>query len=435
MPSPRLLLPAGLAAATLLAVPSPASAQTPSTTGGRAAVADAYTIDVDARALDGTVPVRVTASRATQQCPPATKAPVTDTVLDLGPVPPPNGELVHNAETLRSTASTDCAEPRAVAEAETQNLELLFQGGQSLITADVIKSVSATSCTGAPSAEGSLFVNLKVGSFVVPANPAPNTKIDLGLITVIVNEQQIAEGGRGMVVNGLHVIGNTPLLQGDIIVSHARSGVSCGSRAAGGAGGGSAGSAATDTKNDDFALTMTPAPATVRPGQTVTYTATLQNKSEDDCLVNKFIAHLPAPFQLVSSKGALGEKVVGETRADNGVDAVLRPDDVTIEAGKSVTQTFVVTVPAGTPDGTYSTSLELLCASMGNYVAGPFAPVTVRSAAVLGVRTAVTPVVTPVPSSLPRTGAPVAALALLGIGTLAGGVVLHRQGALRALVE
>ena len=41
-----------------------------------------------------------------------------------------------------------------------------------------------------------------------------------------------------------------------------------------------------------------------QPGQTVTYTATLTNKSEDDCLVNKFVTHLPAPFQLVSSTGA-----------------------------------------------------------------------------------------------------------------------------------
>ena len=420
-------LPVGLAAAAVLTLPAPAAAQTAAP--AKLAVADSYGIDVDARALDGAVPVQASISRATQLCPPTPKNPVVDTVLDLGPVPAPSGALVHNADTLKSTASANCAEPRSVATAEVQNLELLAQNGQPQITADAILASSTSSCTAKPSAEGTKFINLKIGGQAIPIDPEPNTVIPLGLITVIVNEQQVADGGRGLVVNALHVIGNTSLLQGDIIVSHARSGVACGGAGTSGAGAGTgAGGGAATEGNEDFTMGLVANPTTVTPGRVVTYTATLQNKGETDCLVNKFVAHLPAPFALVSTAGAMGEDAVAEARGDSGVDAVIRPDAFTIEAGKSVTQTFLVSVPAGVADGTYASSLELFCADLGNFVAGPFAPVTVSSAKVLGVKTVNAAPAQPAPTSLPRTGVALVVITAIGLATLAAGATIHRTG-------
>ncbi len=417
-------LPVGLAAAAVLAVPTTAGAAT----APKLAVADSYGIDVDARALAGAVPVQASVSRASQLCPPTPKSPVVDTVLDLGPVPNPSGELIHNADTLKSTASASCTEPRSVATAEVQNLELLASNGQPQITADAILASSTSSCTAEPTAEGTKFVNLTIGGQPIPIDPDPNTVIPLGLITVIVNEQQVADGGRGLVVNALHVIGNIELLQGDIIVSHARSGVACGGAMASGTGTSGSGTAAGEG-NEDFTLGLVAIPTTVRPGGVVTYTATIQNKGESDCLVNRFIAHLPAPFGLVSTSGALGKDAVAEARSDSGVDAVMRPDAITIAAGKLVTQTFVVSVPASAADGDYASSLELFCADLGNFVAGPFGVVNVSSAKVLGVKTTAAAPADPAPTSLPRTGTSVAILTAMGLLALVAGSTLHRQAA------
>ena len=54
----------------------------------------------------------------------------------------------------------------------------------------------------------------------------PNQVIPLpGIGVVILNEQHPTADGRGIVVNGLHLIGTGPLLRGDLIISHAVSGV------------------------------------------------------------------------------------------------------------------------------------------------------------------------------------------------------------------
>ncbi len=330
------------------------------------AYADAYTLEVDVTAAT-LVPVQVgPLNRATQDCPPTDPAPATETTLSVGPIPE-SGALVQKAETLASSARADCTNaPVGIAVSQTEDVELLPQGGVPQITADLLRAQANANCVDEPNADGSLFVNLRVGSVTVPANPDPNERIDLGFATVIVNEQQPAARGRGIVVNSLHIIGNTDLFRGDIIVSHANAGVgNCPN---------GAGSTGQDTVIK-FAKTATPTSAD--PGDLVTYRATVRNTGDDDCLINEFVDHLAPVFQFVSTAGPLGDEATTSARPDGGIDVTFEPEDVTIEAGQSVEQTIVVRVTQDADPGTYSNNLEIFCAELGNFVSGPLAPVTI----------------------------------------------------------
>ena len=93
------------------------------------------------------------------------------------------------------------------------------------IVADATDTVTGTMITG--SAQGSEFVNLKVGGLVIATNTPPNTTVPLpGLGSLVVNEQVVPPGRGTVVVNGLHLFVTTANLLGlpvgtEIVVAHA----------------------------------------------------------------------------------------------------------------------------------------------------------------------------------------------------------------------
>jgi len=125
----------------------------------------------------------------------------------------------------------------------------------------------------------------------------------------------------------------------------------------------------------------------------------------------------------VSTTGAFGATVTpAPKRADGGIDVLLKPAALTVDAGKSATQTFVVKLKDTVLPGTYYNNLELFCSVNGNYASGPLAPVTVPAPEVVK-----PPVKPPVaPPQLPRTGgAPLVAAA--GLLLVVGAVGLRRR--------
>ena len=424
------LLAVGVVAPLAVAV-APAGAQT---AGANPSSADAYGVLVDVRLLQGNVPVKVgPLVESSSANPPG--GPNSNSLVSTGPIPPPDGSLVQSLGVITTSTNAD-GTPQSTATAETAKAALLPQAGIPTITADVIKAQSNTNCTAAPNSTGTQFVNLKVGPVVVPANPPANTTIALGAVTVIVNEQHPTADGRGLVVNGVHIIapgtlGGTPfptqaLIQGDIIISHAVSTVVCpgtfdqnGNPIAGAPGGSTA---TPDTT--PIEILKTPSPSAVAPGGTVTYTAKITNRGKSQCLVNEVIDHLPVGFTPTSTSGALGTKESSSARPDKGTDViVVPPADVIIPPnGGSVTQTFVVT--ASQTPGTYANNVELLCSDLGDFEATG-APVTVNAPA------AATPATgngnsgagAPPAAQLPRTGGPSPLIPIGGAAILGGGIL------------
>ena len=391
------------------------------------AFADSYGLSVDTTILQGNVPVVVDPLAAVSSSCPPPGAAQTDSLLSGGDA------QVAQVGVLNTGAATDCSKPAALASAQVTNVNALGLAAPIAIHADAVTSTAETSCTAKPTAS-TVITNLTVGGTAIPlpTDVEPNTEVagailnPLGL-KLVVNEQHPAASGRGIVVNGLHLIaagfGALPVgggvIRGDVVVSHAVAGVVC----PGGPGSDNGGLGAPDIT---FAKDATP--TTAGPGQTVTYKATVTNTSATACEVLRFIEHVAPAFDLVSSSGPLGTALddPAPTRTDGGVDAVLRPTGVSIPAKGSVTQTFTVKVKAGAKPGTYYDSLEIYCGPNGDFVSGPLAPVTVP-AAVVPPTTGVTPPVTVVdaPPTLPRTGgAPLTAGAALLL--LVAGLGLRR---------
>jgi uncharacterized repeat protein (TIGR01451 family) len=408
VPRRTLASAAALALAALLAAPaSPAAAQTAAPAGG---FADAQGIIVNLTVLTavpipgalGNTPLNPnTFSQSSQSCPPQQPEPVSDTFLNVPAAP------AATAATLTTMAGARCDAPAAVASAQTEDLDALINAGAPLISADVIRAQANSDCTKAPNAEGSLFTNLRVAGQAISPNPAPNTRITIpGIATVIINEQNPTADGRGIVVNGLHIIGASPLLRGDLIISHAYSGVVCPN--------GKGSEIAEGLKAPDIRFDKDATPSTARAGQTVTYDATVTNTSTAPCDVITFIDHLNPVFEFVSTSGGFGDMAVDPVpaRPDGGQDVTIRPRGVTIAPMASVQQRIVVRLKADVQPGTYFNNLEIFCAVNGNFASGPLAPVTVPAPA--------PPPVEPAPEELPRTGAApllgLAALLLLGAG-------------------
>jgi uncharacterized repeat protein (TIGR01451 family)/LPXTG-motif cell wall-anchored protein len=397
-------------AATALGTVLPFTATTPAAAQQAApagAISDAFALLVDVTALAGNVPVQAgPISEASSTCPPESPA-ADDVVLDVAV---PAAGTVATSETLRASADTDCAQPAAVARAITEGATVLtpVAGGPSLLTAEVIESTATADCedlTATTEFVGLTLTNPNNASqsIDVPANPPPNTRIDIpGVATIILNEQQPLQDGRGILVNGVHIIGASDLLRGDIIISHALAGVACPNGAGPEAPEGLELPAVTFQKDAN--------PTTAQPGDTVTYTATVNNTGDEDCDVLRFIDHLNPVFEFVSTTGDFGDEAETEQRTDGGTDVVLRPGDTVIAAGASATQTFVVRVGPNTGPGTYFNSLEIFCSQNGNFASGPLAGVTVPAAAVAAPavqQPAAQPPAAPPPAArqLPQTGA------------------------------
>ncbi len=373
--------------------------------------ADAYGLSIDTTLLQGNVPVKVgPLAPVASSCPPVGGSK-TAQLLQAGDA------QVAKAAVLNTGAGTDCGAKKSLASAQVTDINALGVAAPIAIHADAITSTAAVGCATAPTGS-TVVTNLTVGGTVVPLPTTipPNTDLlpqvfgPLGL-RIILNEQHPASSGRGLVVNGLHIIGSNTgvipvgggVLRGDVVISHAVAGVVCP-----GGPGGTNGS----LPKPDISFTKVATPSSIKAGATVTYTATVTNTSTTGCEVLRFIEHVAPPFDLVSSAGAFGTKLdaPAPVRTDGGVDAVLRPTGVVIGAGKSVTQTFTVKAKDSAAPGTYYDSLEIYCGPNGDFVSGPLAPVTITAVVATPPRVNRPVTVVSGPPQLPRTGgAPLAA--------------------------
>jgi hypothetical protein len=396
----------GAGAGGVHAAPAPASA------------AESYALLVDVDLLTAQVPLDVgPISWAAQEYPPGAANPNETSALEAGPQPA-DGSVVNHVGVMSAGALADDP-PMAGAFAEAADVSLL--GSEvSLVSADLVRAQSFSNCDEDPTGVVT-FENLVVNGQQIENTPEPNTVIALPVANVILNEQHPASDGRGWVVNAIHVVSTTegdPLFRGDVIVSHAMSTVVCPN-----------GAASTGGENP-IQITKDVVPSSTTAGSQVTYTATFTNDDPDvDCLVTEAIDHLPIGFTLVSTAGDLGDTSSTRNRPGGGVD-VLVGNGVTIPAGESATQTFVVKVGDAVAPGTYYNDVELFCGNMGNFLKGLDAPVTITAAT--------TPTTAPTTTSsiaraaeLPDTGGSVPVLpilAVLGSG-LALGVLRQRAAA------
>jgi uncharacterized repeat protein (TIGR01451 family) len=397
----KLIALTGVSALTLLvAGASPAAAAAPS--GG---FANANGIIVDLTVLTaipvpgplGGSPIDPnTFATSSRSCPPTAAKSDPHELLNVG------AEPAADANTIDTDAMAQCNASDAVASAaaQTEGLKALFNGAAPLITADVIRAQANSDCTKAPNAAGSVFHNVTIAGTAIPdvlALNTPNQRIDIpGIATVILNEQHPTADGRGIVVNGLHVIGASPLLRGDLIISHAVSGVVCPN------GKGQDSTGVTGAK-PEITFGKDANPSTAHAGDSVTYTSTVRNVSTADCDVLTYIDHLDPAFDIVSTDGAFGKVFTtpAPKRTDGGTEVILKPTGLIIGAGKSVTQTFVVKLKADVKPGTYYNNLELFCAVNGDFASGPLAPVTVPAPVIAPPPP---PPAAPAPEQLPRTG-------------------------------
>ena len=422
----RRLAAAVLALASVgLAVPTgTAQAQTPSL--APAAAADAYALDVDAVLTPAEIAVdEGPFARATQEFPPLATEPAEAEVIGAGPIPG-GGELVENVGILTSIASAT-GEPQAVASAQATDVQLLATANAApRITASVVRAQSSTDCLGAPVGEVEI-AGLTVNGTAVPLpSVPPNTELlgavfnPLGL-RVMLNEQHPTADGRGLVVNAIHIYEfdpadfPLPLFRGDIIVSHAMSTVNCPN-----------GAGSTGPADSDIFITKEADKSQVAPGGQVTYTANVKNNSDEACLVNQFIDHAPAPFELVSTSGAFGAVAESVARPGGGQDIVMKPDGLTIAPGATVTQTFVLKVKDDAAPGVYFNNVEILCANLGNWVKGLDAPVEVTGVT----PPPATPDPAPIPerpAPLPRTGTSRDVQLLAGAALLTAALLARRR--------
>jgi len=367
--------------------------------GAPGASADAYGLWVDVKLVATMVPVDVgPISHASQDFPPGAADPAEAHVLSAGPAPS-DGSVVNHVGVLTATASAKGA-PQGLATAEVADVSLLKSSSGPAITADVVRAQANSDCSDDPNATGTAFVKLKINGTPIEYTPAPNTVIDLGVAKVILNEQHLANDGRGIVVNAIHVLSTgtgDAIFRGDVIVSHAMSTVAC-PNGQGSTGGDSA-----------ISFIKRATPTAVAPGDTVTYDAKIKNTSTASCLVTKFIEHLAAPFNFVST---------------SGVDLILG-NGKTIAAGATASQRFVVKVKDDAKFGVYYNNLEIFCANIGNFVKGLDAPVTV-----VGLRiNSPSPTTSVLGTRLQNTGIglSVAAMALLGLVLLPFGLMLRAR--------
>ncbi len=367
-----------VSAGLVLPTAGPAQAQTAETVS-KAAASNAVGIglDIDATLL-GVVGAPLLDQRfgdAYQAFPPGAAAPAENTEI------PVNAAPLASAFTISGMAGATGA-PQAVASGQVEALKILLPSPQApLITADLVRGQSNSDCVNDPNGAGTIITSLKVAGtdVLAPLNGTftPNYELPTPLkdvlaalgLRLIINEQHPAANGRGFVVNALHLFDIEPnpagaLMDGDIRVGHAETTVNCPN------GRGSTGLTSNIVIDKDASV------SSAAPGSTVTYTVKVDNKSTSACLVNQFIDHLAPAFEFVSTAGDLGTAATLEAKGGGITDVVIKPDAKTIAPGGSVTQTYVAKVKSDAAPGTYFNTVELLCATQGNYIASD-APVTV----------------------------------------------------------
>jgi hypothetical protein len=93
---------------------------------------------------------------------------------------------------------------------------------------DEVEVVQSSCRADASGVTGSTtIVNGTLDGVALPANPAPNTVINVAGMQVILNEQILSAGGE-LTVNAIHIRLLPPLGSGDIIIAQSRCGVTTG---------------------------------------------------------------------------------------------------------------------------------------------------------------------------------------------------------------
>lgn len=179
--------------------------------------------------------------------------PLIDEIPDVAIAIPPAPDVKEETDELLEVPASPLTEIGALrvaargnrivgfaqGEAEAVDVELLFSGGDPLITADALRAVSTSTCptagTLARASEGSQFVNLTIGGTEIPLTPAPNTTITIpGIATVVIHEvvPDPAGPGHGFTVRALRVtllagITGVGEVGAEIIVGEAHSRIVC----------------------------------------------------------------------------------------------------------------------------------------------------------------------------------------------------------------
>lgn len=138
--------------------------------------------------------------------------------------------IVTSGTTLNTTEGSVDPNPQSASHSVVQGVNIL----SGLVAADVLDVASDSSADGSSAGAtfAVTFTNLKVGSVLIPVQPAPNTSISVpssgGLIRVVLNEQVSNTNGTTDTegtVNAIHLYAfdGSGLFTGEVIVSSAHS--------------------------------------------------------------------------------------------------------------------------------------------------------------------------------------------------------------------
>ncbi|MDP8970102.1 MAG: cell wall-binding repeat-containing protein, partial [Actinomycetota bacterium] len=368
---------AGLVALLLAALvtgpAAPTGAQTSPPITQTALSADAFGLEVTADLLGAEV-LHVGPTPAVRTYLPPEQDDVSAAVADLGPI----AGLVDHVRALKVTAGGDLQAESATATAETAAASLL--GGE--VTADALKAVSTTTCDDPPTspeaaaaraAEGSQILNLTVGGTVVPVTEPNTVEITLPGVAIVRALEVLPDvDGNGWTTRALHIFTLDPVsgvVNGEIIVGEAHSSAVC----AGGTN-----EPPPGAEDNPILVTKTAAPErAVLPGDQVTYTVSVTNRSDQPCTLFEVIDRLPPGFSFVSAGGDLAGLQPDVTSTGGG--DVLRfrdPGGFPLDPGETFDATITVDIAADQPAGTYYNDAEART-SCGSARSGPSGPVTV----------------------------------------------------------
>lgn len=267
------------------------------------------------------------------------------------------------------------ADGSATASAEVADVDLIVPDPITgpIVTADVIRSVSTTTCveqTLEEASAGSQFVGLSIGGQAIPADVPANTVIEVPSLARVTVKQVVPDTDAvGFTVRGLVVQTIDPLsglLGAEVVVAEAHSAVVCG---------GDGGPPIPEVPDLDVDKTVSGDTSTVEPGDQVTYDIAITNVTDTACTLTRIVDLLPEGFEFISLGGdfadATTEVVDGRLIAE--LSLVLEPGvaavgQVTLEVGPDVAP------------GTYFNDARAT-STCGIGRTGPTAPVTIEQEA------------------------------------------------------